>query len=111
MDQKTPPLSINTCLKITHYTGMYLFVSEYLSLLPVSHLSDALRRQLVVTEDSARIQDKTNESFAWFFKSLPHNPDFKRLSGRRLGKQCEKRDTAGNPVLSPFLTVFCTLSK
>ena len=36
----------------------------------VAHLSDAPRRGLVVTGDSARIQDETNESSAWFFNLL-----------------------------------------
>ena len=41
-----------------------------LSSLPVAHLSDAPRRRLVVTGDSARIQDETTESSAWFFNVL-----------------------------------------
>ena len=40
--------------------------SAYLSWLPVDHLSDAPRRRLVVTEDSARIQDERTESSTWF---------------------------------------------
>ena len=48
----------------------FLFVSDYLSSLPVAHLSDAPRRRLVVTGDSTRIQDKTTESSAWFFNVL-----------------------------------------
>ena len=47
-----------------------LIVSVYLSSLPVAHLSDAPRRRLVVTGDSARIQDETTENFAWFFYVL-----------------------------------------
>ena len=46
----------------------YFFV--YLSSLPVAHLSDAPRRWLVVTGDSARIQDETTENSAWFFNVL-----------------------------------------
>ena len=41
-----------------------------LSSLPVAHLSDALRRRLVVTGDSARIQDETTEHSVWFFSVL-----------------------------------------
>ena len=47
-----------------------MVISVYLSLLPVAHLSDASRRRLVVTADSARIQDGTAESSAWFFNAL-----------------------------------------
>ena len=46
----------------------YFFV--YLSSLPVAHLSDGPRRRLVVTGDSARIQDETTENSAWFFNVL-----------------------------------------
>ena len=46
----------------------WLVISVYLSSLRVAHLSDAPRRRLVVTGDSARIQDETFESSAWFFK-------------------------------------------
>ena len=35
-----------------------------------ARLSDALRRRLVVTADSARIQHVTSESSAWFFNVL-----------------------------------------
>ena len=45
-------------------------MSVYLSSLPVAHLSDAPRLQLVVTGDSARIQDETTENSAWFFNAL-----------------------------------------
>ena len=38
-----------------------LVISVYLSSLPVVHLSDAPRRRIVVTGDSARIQDETTE--------------------------------------------------
>ena len=47
-----------------------LIIFVYLSLLPVAHLSDAPRRRLVVTGDSAGIQDETTESSAWFFNVL-----------------------------------------
>ena len=47
-----------------------LIISVYLSSLPVAHLSDAPRRRLVVTGDSARIQDGTTENSAWFFNVL-----------------------------------------
>ena len=49
---------------------VWFFVSINVTLLPVAHLSNAPRRQLVVTEDSARIQDETTESSAWFFNML-----------------------------------------
>ena len=42
----------------------------YLSSLPVTLLSDAPRRRLVVTGDSAKIQDETTENSAWFFNVL-----------------------------------------
>ena len=48
----------------------HLIISVYLSLLPVAHLSDAPIRRLVVTGDSARIQNKTSENSAWFFNVL-----------------------------------------
>ena len=35
-----------------------------------SHVSEVPRIRLVVTGDSARIQDKTTESSAWFFNML-----------------------------------------
>ena len=50
------------------YHNQIIFV--YLSSLPVAPLSDAPRRRLVVTGDSARIQDETTESSAWFFNAL-----------------------------------------
>ena len=48
----------------------WLIIFVYLSSLPVAHLSDAPRRRLVVTGDSARIQDETTENSAWFFNEL-----------------------------------------
>ena len=50
------------------WLGLVIFI--YLSLLPVAHLRNAPRRQLVVKGDSARIQDETTESLAWFFNVL-----------------------------------------
>ena len=47
-----------------------LIISVYLSSLLVAHLSDAPRRRLVVTGDSARIQYETTENSAWFFNVL-----------------------------------------
>ena len=52
------------------YTELLVGFSVYLSSLPVSHLSNAPRRWLVVTGDSARIQDETTENSAWFFNVL-----------------------------------------
>ena len=45
----------------------WLIIFVYLSSIPVAHLSDAPRRRLVFTGDSARIQDETTENSAWFF--------------------------------------------
>ena len=47
-----------------------LIILVYLSSLPVAHLSGAPRRRLVVTGDSARIQDETTVNYAWFFNVL-----------------------------------------
>ena len=52
------------------FDQIWLIISVYLSSLPVAHLSDAPRRRLVVTGDSARIQDETTEISAWFFNVL-----------------------------------------
>ena len=49
---------------------MVTSISVYLCALPAAHLSDAPRRRLAVTGDSARIQDETTESSAWFFHVL-----------------------------------------
>ena len=54
---------------IVEKTNLVIFV--YLSLLPVAHHSDAPRRRLVATGDSARIQDETTESFARHIASSP----------------------------------------
>ena len=51
-----------------NYCG--LTISVYLSSLPVAHLSDAPRRRLVVTGDSAKIQEERTENSAWFFNVL-----------------------------------------
>ena len=47
-----------------------LVISMYLSLLLVAQLSGAPGKRLVVTWDSARIQEETTESFTWFFNVL-----------------------------------------
>ena len=48
-----------------------LIVFVYLSsFIPVALWSDAPRRRLVVTGDSARIHDEITESSAWFFNAL-----------------------------------------
>ena len=49
-----------------NYRKRGLIISVYLSSRPVVHLSDAPRRRLVVTRDSARIQDEITENSAWF---------------------------------------------
>ena len=54
---------------IKRYTDA-LFISVYLSWLPDAHLSDAPKRQLVVTGDNARTQDEITKSSAWFFNSV-----------------------------------------
>ena len=46
-----------------------MFVSVYLSSQPVAHLSNAPRRLLIVTGNSARLQDKTTESSSGSLKS------------------------------------------
>ena len=48
----------------------YFRIFVYLLSLLVAHLSDAPRRWLVVTGDSARIQDETVENSAWYFNVL-----------------------------------------
>ena len=53
-----------------NYSADRSIISVYLSSLPVAHLSDGPRRRLVVTGDSARIQDETTENSAWFFNVL-----------------------------------------
>ena len=57
------------CKSAQFHLGI-LVVSVHLSSLPVAHLSDAPRRRLVVTGDSARIQDEITENSAWFFNVL-----------------------------------------
>ena len=52
------------------YVDSWLVISVYLSSLPVAHLSASPKRRLVVTGDSARIQDETTENSTWFFNLL-----------------------------------------
>ena len=52
-----------------HFHG-WLVISVYLSWLLVAHLSEAPRRRLVVTVDSARIQEETTDDSAWFYNVL-----------------------------------------
>ena len=52
------------------YTSVLNALIRLFIALPVTHLSDAPRRRLVVKGDSARIQDETTESSAWFFNVL-----------------------------------------
>ena len=61
--------NVATCEPFTFFMIGWLFwiIFVYLLSLLVAHLSDTPRRQLVVTGDSARIQDETAESSAWFF--------------------------------------------
>ena len=62
-----PPLAIDDVNTVLDNV-MVIFV--YLSSRPVAHLSDVPRGRLVVTEDSARIQDESTENSAWFFNVL-----------------------------------------
>ena len=55
---------------IYHMIRFWLVISVYSSSLSVAHLSDAPRRRLVVTRNSARIQNETNEGSVWFFNVL-----------------------------------------
>ena len=68
----------------------WLVISVYLLSLPVAvvHLSDAPRRRLVVTGESARIQDETTESFAWFFNV---HGVFNRHTGPRFNVSSERQ--------------------
>ena len=55
------------------HTSEASFISVYLSSLPVAYMSDAPKRRsrrLTVTGESARTQDETTESSAWFFNKL-----------------------------------------
>ena len=65
MCDSSQPLS-NMQLRLKDEVNIFV----YLSSLPVAHLSDAPRKRLVVTGDSARIQDKTTDSTASFFNAL-----------------------------------------
>ena len=64
-------MCIIVLLSPIHFFHLFLWcdlvISVNLSSLPVAHLSDAPKRRLVVTGDSAGIQDETTESSAWFF--------------------------------------------
>ena len=51
-------------MKVNGSHAICLFISVYLSSLPVAHLGDAPRIRLVVMGDSAKIQDETTESSA-----------------------------------------------
>ena len=62
-----PPLRMLFFPQVSLEAGI---VFVYLLSLPVAHLNDAPVRRLVVTGDSARIQDETSESSAWFFNML-----------------------------------------
>ena len=62
--------SIQHLEKLGTFPPGSLVTFVYLSSLPVAHLNDAPRRRLVVTGDSARIQDETAENSAWFFNVL-----------------------------------------
>ena len=59
-----------TTLPLHSIYAKVIIIFVYSSSLPVAHLSDAPRRRLVITGDSARIQDETTESSAWFFNVL-----------------------------------------
>ena len=56
------------CIYIWLFRCLISFI--YLSSLPVVRLSDDPRRRLVVTGDSARVQDETTKSSTWFFNVL-----------------------------------------
>ena len=59
----TEQLSVQSIVKVPEIIFIGLVISLYLSLWPVAHLSDAPPiRRLVVTGDSARIQDETTEN-------------------------------------------------
>ena len=68
-----------------------LFISVYLSSLPVSHQSDAPRNRLVVTEDSARLQNESTQSPAWFFNPFPNKRWFLRVCSTKLLKTLRKK--------------------
>ena len=55
------PLPVCGTLFCLFYRLVCFFISVYLSSLPVAYLIDAPRRRLVVTGDSAKIQDETTE--------------------------------------------------
>ena len=61
VQNQVDPIELNFDMTINCFV---IFV--YLSSLPIAHPSDAPRRRLVVTGDSARIQDETTENSACF---------------------------------------------
>ena len=75
-------------VKISTFVHCNLIIFVYISSLPVAHLSDVPRRRLVVTGDSARIQDETTENSAWFFSVLGVQH---RLSGPRFKVSFERQ--------------------
>ena len=60
-------LDFNLTTKTDMLFPVTLVIFVHLLSLPVAHLSDVPRRWLVVTGDSARIQDETAQNSAWFF--------------------------------------------
>ena len=64
----TSSSSCKTAIRCKHQMSepCLLIIFVYLMSQPVAHLSDAPRRRLVVIGNSARIQNETNESSAWF---------------------------------------------
>ena len=62
----------NTCYADTYNPGLAFgyFRLFIVTTSTVAHLSDAPRRRLVVTGESARIQNKTTENSAWLFNVL-----------------------------------------
>ena len=75
-------------LYLCHYCKLFI-IFVYLLSLPVAHLSDAPRRLLVVTGNSARIQDEITKSSIWFFNVLDvyhchMEPQFKVSSERHI---------------------------
>ena len=83
-----------------------LVIYVYLSSLPVTHLSDAPRRRLVVTGDSARIQDEATENSARFsyvlgVKHRYTGPWFNVSSERQLVIfSCQAADSNPQPAVT-----------
>ena len=74
---------------LTSTDGLYTIHIRLPDIYLFVYLSDAPRRRLVVTGDSAMIQDKLTESSAWFFNVLGvyhrhTGPRFNVSSGRLL---------------------------